>query len=393
MSKDTNNLPYFNSLSDKRQKLKEKENASFLMRKFRPTIKKKFHHHYLVQPIHFKALKFIKENSKNYPYFLRFDIRLFYPSINHQVLLKKLPETYQKLTKKTVSRRFKKKLKKDIPEFLSQSPYQKGLSVGSPLSYALSGIFLLDLDNDIPIPFLRQTDDYLIFCKYKKESEKILREVISPKLRELDLEINEKKTVSGKFHSEKVDFIGFQFYSGYFSIKEKKKEKFKKKIVKITYLTKKKPEKAVIKQLNNQILGFGHYYKFSNCKQVFEKLDGFCRMRLRRWLLNQKKLLSKESNLILTNEVIKNMGLKSLNEIKQRFDAKNKRKNKKPSKKRVETGQHKSGINKDFLEKRAHYYEQKLMLEELKKLTGLVGKLEKRIAKIERKLDGRDSPR
>jgi len=44
-------------------------------------------------------------------------------------------------------------------------------------------------------------------------------------------------------------------------------------------------------------------------------------MRLRRYLLHQKAVKSKESNLILTNEVLENMGLKSLLKIKEEFDS------------------------------------------------------------------------
>jgi len=269
MPKNTKNLPYFNANSTLRTSKARKRLFLFLMRKFMPILRRKFPRHYLIQPIPSKTLNFIKETSKKYPYFLRFDIRLFYPSINHQILLKKTPEIYEKLTGRTVSRRFKKKLKRDIPEFLFQSPYGKGLPTGSPLSYALSGIFLLDLDLELINPFLRQTDDYLIFCKSKKEPEKILREIIYPKLQELQLEINEGKLVSGKFHQDKVNFIGFEFYAGYFTIQEKKIEQFKQRIKKLTYLTRKKPVKAVIKQLNNQVLGFGHYYKFANCCHCF----------------------------------------------------------------------------------------------------------------------------
>ena len=207
MPKNTNNLPYFKV----RRRTKEKTLADFLLRKFRPRIKEKFPQHFLVQPIPFKTLNFIKETSKKYPHFLRFDIRLYYPSINHLILLKKLPEIYQKVSGNPLSRRFKKYLK-EIPEFLHQSPYNKGLPIGSPFSYALAGIFLLDLDSKLKNPFLRQSDDYLVFCKNKKEPELLLRKIILPKLNELGLEINEKKLKSGKFHQDRMNFIGFDFY-------------------------------------------------------------------------------------------------------------------------------------------------------------------------------------
>jgi len=380
MAQNTNQLPYFKIKPSPGEKIA----ANFLLRKFRPKIRKKFPQHYLVQPIPYKTLKFIKDNAKKYPYYLRFDIRLYYPSIDHQILPKKLAEIYQKITEKSPSRRFKKYLKNEIPQFLAKSPYNKGLPIGSLLSYVLAGIFLLELDLEIKNPFLRQADDYLVFCKNKKEPELLLRNIILPKLIELNLETNEKKLRSGKFHQDKVSFIGFEFFAGYFKIQEEKIEEFKKKIAKLTYLTKKKPEKAVIKSLNNQILGFGHYYKFANCKRTFEELDSFIRMRLRRYLSRNKDSKNREGNLLLTNSVLKNMGLKSLLAIKEKYARKKRHIFRKVGKTGRKTGQF--NIKKSNLYWRFDFnkYEQKLILKELRKLTGSVKKLERRIRKKDR---------
>jgi len=313
MSLNTNNLPYFKTKSNKQELII----AKFLKRKFVPRIKEKFPQHYLTQSIPSKNIEFIKQFSKKYPYFLRIDIALYYPSINHQILLKKLPQIYKKISGKPISRRFQKYLKKDIPEFLNRCPYKKGLPIGSSLSYVLAGIFLLDLDLKIKNPFLRYNDDYLIFFKEEKEPEFFLKNIIVPKLKELNLEINYKKLKSGKFHKDKIDFIGFEFYAGHFLIKKEKIEDFKKKIKKITYLTREKPKEAIVKLLNNKILGFGHYYKFTSCKIEFQELDAFIRMRVRRYLLKQKELQPREGNIILTNQYLKILGLKSLLEIKK----------------------------------------------------------------------------
>ncbi len=295
MAKNTNNLPYYRSINLQKE---EKVFAKFLLRKIRPRLKEKLPEHYLIQSIPYKKLRFIKEKSKSYPYFLKFDIRLYYPSICHETLSKEIESIFGN----SPSRRMKKYLK-DILQYLNSSPYGKGISIGSSLSYILSCIFLLNLDLKIPRPFLRQADDYIIFCKNKKEPEKILREIVNPELKRLNLEINEKKLKSGKFHQDKVDFIGFDFYAGHFTIKESKVNEFKDKIIKITHLTKKKPEKAIIKLLNNQILGFGHYYKYASCKQDFEKLDAFIRMRLRRYLSRNKDSRNKQVNLLLTKDI------------------------------------------------------------------------------------------
>ncbi len=298
MLEKTEHLPYFKTQNSR----EEKEVFKFLKRSFNPSLKKTMPQHYLIQQIPRKKLQYIKESSKEQKYFLRFDIKTYYPSINHGVLIENLGKNYKNITGREPSRRLKKYIQKEIPEFLSKSPYKKGISIGSPLSYILTGLFLLDLDLKIKSPFLRHTDDYVVFFKKKKEPELFLKNILIPTLQTLNLEINEKKLKSGRTNREKLDFIGFEYYSGYFRIKEEKKVLFKKKIVHLTNLSRKKTEKQILKELNNKILGFGHYYKHCSCKKDFEKLDAFIRMRTRRYFSKSKDSKNKKNNLkILTS--------------------------------------------------------------------------------------------
>jgi RNA-directed DNA polymerase len=385
MNKSKNNLPYFNAYQ---KATNEKRLASFLLKKFRPAIKEKFPYHYLVQPIPHQSLKTLRRMSNRYPYFCRFDIKLYYPSIDHSLLIQELPVAYKKISGKPLSRRMKKNLKDALPLFLEKSPYNKGIPIGSSLSYALSGIYLLSLDLSIPFPFLRQTDDYLVFCKKKQEPEKLLKEMIVPQLNKLKLELNEKKLSSGKFHRDKVDFIGFDFSAGYFSIKEKKIEEFKKKIINVTHLTRKKTEKKIIKTLNNKILGFGHYYKFASCKKDLKKLDKFIRMRLRRYIIKNKDSKDRKGNFFFKNSLLQEMGLKSLVSIKEKYALKTHLIPKKKKEKRKQTCKRRNINHNLNLEEKAHYYKQDQVLKELEELTSLVKRVERRINKIERKLDG-----
>jgi len=376
MAKNTNNLPYYRSINLQKE---ERVFAEFLLRKIKPRLKEKLPEHYLIQSIPYKKLKFIKEKSTSYPYFLKFDIRLYYPSICHETLSKEIESIFGN----SPSRRMKKYLK-DILQYLNSSPYGKGISIGSSLSYVLSCIFLLNLDLLLPRPFLRQVDDYIIFCKNKNEPEKILKEIVSPELKRLNLEINEKKLKSGKFHKDKVNFIGFNFYAGHFTIKESKISDFKNRIIKITHLTKKKPKEAIIKLLNNKILGFGHYYKHASCTQDFQALDSFIRMRLRRYLSRNKDSKNKQGNLILTNEAIKSIGLKSLVDI--RYGHEKRHISKKRSKKTTKSGRLITQPNWNNLEHIELKYRQEEILNQLKELTSLVKKIEMQIVKNESKV-------
>ena len=379
-----NQLPYFQVPNTK----KMNKIARFLLKKVKIPLKETHPYHYLIFARQDKRLAYIQKMSKKYKYFLRLDIEKYYPSINHKILLEILEK---EIFKNNLSRRLKQIIKKELPLFLKQSPINNlGLPLGNYLVWVLAGFYLLSLDSKIKRPFLRIQDDYLIFCKNKKEPEKILKEIIEPELERLELKININKLNSGKFHQNLIEFMGFRYYAGIFTISEKKIEEFKNKIVKITHLTKKKPEKTIIKLLNNKILGFGHYYKFAFCRQNFEKLDAFIRKRLRRYLIKNKNQKQKIGNLILTNEAIKKMSLKSLIEIKEKYTRKKGDIFQKKIKNRYKTCNLKNNFQRQNLEGKGHYYEQKMILEELRRLTDLIKKLERRIVKIEKKLDGKN---
>ena len=196
-------------------------------------------YHHLIFARQDKRLRYIQELSKKYRYFLKI-VEKYYPSINHAILLKNLNSAPELQT-----RRMKLQLKNQIPSFLRQGPItDKGLPLGNYLAWILAGFYLLPLDFKIPRPFLRVQDDYLVFCKKRDEAQKILKEIIIPELERLKLNISIKKLKSGKFHQDKVNFLGFNFYAGYFTIHPNKKEEFKKRITKITYLTNKKKKSS-----------------------------------------------------------------------------------------------------------------------------------------------------
>jgi hypothetical protein len=155
-----NQLPYYKINNTK----ETNKIARFLLKKVKKLLKEKCPY-YLIFARQDKRLKYIQELSKKYKYFLRLDIEKYYPSISHQILI----ITLERILK---SRRGKAILKTKILPFLNKTGFQnRGLPLGNYLSYVLAGIYLLPLDIKLiklNIPFLRIQDDYLIFCKNKK---------------------------------------------------------------------------------------------------------------------------------------------------------------------------------------------------------------------------------
>lgn len=196
------------------------------------------------------------------------------------------------------------------------------------------------------------------------------------------MSINIKKLNSGKFHQDKLNFLGSEFYAGYIRISENKIEGFRQRIKKLTYLTRKKPVKVAIKQLNNQVLGFGHYYKLGQTKQIFEELDAFIRSRLRRYIQRNKDAKDKQGNLILTNQILKELGLKSLTDIYKKYTSKKSNKSRKTSKSDRKAGKGTTVAKWTELEQISLKYRQKQILNQLKELTTSVKKLERILKKI-----------
>jgi len=373
------NLPYLQN----KNTFKTSYLARFLLKKIKKYLLKNSPYHYLIFHRQDKLLKFIQKTSKKYHYFLRFDIEKFYPSINHSILI-------ELLIKKLNSRNGKKILKQEIIPFLKENNIQnKGLVLGNYLSWVLAGIYLLPLDEKLILknkPFLRVQDDYLIFCKNKKEPLKILKEIIEPTLNHLDLKINIEKLKSGRFHQDELNFLGFCYKAGVFTIEKSRLEEFKNKIIKITHLTKKKPIEAIIKQLNNQLMGFAHYYKFSQCKQTFIDLDAFIRQRLRRYLCRNKDSQNKLGNLILTNQQLKSLGLKSLIDIYQKYHSKKTLIFKKSEKKKVKNEQIFNQLLTRKIPDNIDKYYILGIYKSLKEITKNIAKIERKIQKIEAKL-------
>ena len=114
MAKNINYLPYLRV--ENPDKTKGREIDNFLVRKFRKGISTICPLHYYLIPSTKDVLNLIKATSKKYHYFLRLDIKHYYPSISHKVLLQKLPPIHQVVFQKNPSRRLKKVFEENYSE-------------------------------------------------------------------------------------------------------------------------------------------------------------------------------------------------------------------------------------------------------------------------------------
>ena len=137
-----------------------------------------------------------------------------------------------------------------------------------------------------------------------------------PTLKSMKLDIQNDKLLSGKFSTTRMNFLGFSYYLGIFTIHKTKIDDFKSKIKSLTSLRNKDLFEIVLKKINYKIVGFGHYYKYGLVKSTYIQLDKYIRSCIRRYY---KRICSYDnirvSNIVLCNDELEKLGLKSLESI------------------------------------------------------------------------------
>lgn len=145
--------------------------------------------------------KWIRGDHKNTKYYLKMDVRKFYPSIQPRRVIDKLCRIIK-------DRRF---LALNA-QILGMSP---GLPIGMLLSQVYANFFLTDMDYWIKqelhaCHYLRYMDDMVIFGRNKKQLHK-MRDAISQRLRADGLTMKGNWQVC-RTDKEPLDFMGFRFY-------------------------------------------------------------------------------------------------------------------------------------------------------------------------------------
>lgn len=133
------------------------------------------------------------------------------------------------------------------------------------------------------IKFIVFVDDVLFVAQTQRAIQAVYEE-FGEFLHSVGLRVNLSKVQQGRFATDVLDFCGYRFAGGYVNISPDKIDAYKKRIVQLAL----KPgqpfnERAYIKRLNEQIAGFGHYYKCGHVAQTFCRLDGFLRARIREY--------------------------------------------------------------------------------------------------------------
>lgn len=182
--------------------------------------------------IHFglRRLRSFLGDMENTRYCLKFDIKKYYPSINHNILME------------LIERKIKCKNTLNLLEDIVRSPEgSSGVPIGNYLSQYFANIYLDRLDHWLKESrrmryYIRYSDDGVILHGCKKTLQTLLIAIQEYLLFNLKLELNQK-TQLFSVDSRGVDFLGYRSFRHYTLLRKSSAKRFKRKVHKLESLT------------------------------------------------------------------------------------------------------------------------------------------------------------
>jgi RNA-directed DNA polymerase len=234
----------------------------------------------------------IKEASRfvedGYDVVVDIDIEKFFDNVNHDILMSKLANY---ITDKALLRLIRRFLQAGMMQNGIYSKREMGTPQGSPLSPVLSNILLHELDVELSArghKYVRYADDCNIYVQSKTAGERVLSSITRFLFRKLRLKINQTKSAVDKVGKRK--FLGFTLNSlGEVSISKDSRVRIKNKIRIITRRNRGISLPKMIRELNQVIRGWFHYFKCTNFRSIMKTLDCWIRRRIRCFRLKQRK--------------------------------------------------------------------------------------------------------
>jgi RNA-directed DNA polymerase len=216
------------------------------------------------------------------------DLEKFFDRVNHDILMSRVARRVQD-----------KRLLKLLRAFLNSGVMVDGLTEatpegtpqGGPLSPLLSNLLLDELDRELAargLRFARYADDCNIYVKSQRAGERVLQSITRWLAEKLRLTVNQQKSAVDLPWNRK--FLGYTFTpQGKRAIAPKSKEKFKKRIRKLTKRNRGSSLIQVVNELRSYLLGWRGYFGLCQLPSELRTLDSWIHRRLRCYLWKQWK--------------------------------------------------------------------------------------------------------
>jgi group II intron reverse transcriptase/maturase len=245
------------------------------------------------------------------------DIRKYFDTVNHELLLDAVNE---EVSDGSVLRLLRMVLESGVMENGVRMATEEGTPQGGVISPLLANIYLNRFDWEMAkagYDVVRYADDFVVLCASEQEAQRAyeaVRSIIEGKLR---LRLHPEKTRMVHHKEGTFDFVGFLVHRRYLWPRIKSLDKFKDRVKFLTRRQQPQNAQEVIRDLNYAVRGFGNYFRVADVKGLFENLDGWIRMRLRCFM--EKKKAVKHQNYRISNNVLAAMGLVSLSTLKAEY--------------------------------------------------------------------------
>lgn len=221
--------------------------------------------------------------DQGYRWVVDMDLEQFFDWVNHDLLMARAAGKIRDKRVLGVTRRY---LQSGVLAGGVMSPTETGTPQGGPLSPLLSNIMLDELDHELERrghKFSRYADDCNIYVRSRRAAERVLTSISRFVSSKLKLQVNTTKSAVAR--PWKRSFLGYSVTCGQ---KTKLKpstgsvKRFKGKVKELCRQGRGcNLARFIAEALNPLLRGWGNYFKLSEVKHIFEKLDSWLRRRLR----------------------------------------------------------------------------------------------------------------